>query len=1374
MFTSPAGVLGSQVQISQHLGRLCHAAAGIWAVSAFCAAMFPDRVNGENLKAFEITWSGASFGNTAAATAQITLDLDQVNNPGTTSGVNWVREFTITVTGATTGNGTWSKMDIGHFQMLAELTPLNFSNDLVGQNGWAIQNGSGGFGLYDSQNGAPKTTNSFTILANTGDLMKLTGFRPTTLAPGLVLQTDFDSSHGIGVNERVYALGKDSQGRLVVGGYFSSAGNNPSRGIARFMAGGALDPDLNMGTGTTGGIGSDVTGLVVLPDDSIVAVGDFRDYNGTSRGRIVKILPTGLVDETFANGMGADAIIRCVKRLPDGSFLIGGEFTKYDGTSCERLARLNEHGVLDSTFLTGSGFGYRTDYVDEIQILPGGKILAAGRFLSYQGHDTRNVMKLLPNGEVDTSFRSPHNYVDCVETMTVLLNGGILVGGTGGQMLFRLDQNGNIDNEFNPHFSGHKVYGVLELPDGKILVSGEILNTTGNDFVNLMVLQANGAIDPDEFSPHVQPNGWVGPLLKTMDGSIYVGGAFSSINGRTYGHLARFVKTSNILPDVAFHSATGTMVEGNSKSFEVDVRSDLANIVDFQITVEADDPAILQQVNAPEKFSAFPGQSKAMIYTYFPDNSAINSPRSFRLRITPLSAGARVGSPNVMTITVQDDDIPGTVFLKSPREVIHEGRGSLPVKVKRFLNDPGSLSVRLRTVDGTALAGRDYQLMDTVVSFPVGVYEQTVNISGPPNTPDENPLRRFTIELYNPAAGKIIGSPGVATIDVNDKDDPGSSMVDYTIPDPLKLVRFVDLTLDAEGVLYGLALFALGSPSAVESRIIKFSASGVGQVMAVVPAGGVYRWAETLEFGLDGKLYVSGAGFVFRYLPNGSLDDSWTNPIAYDISLPSTLQCVLPMPDGKLMIAGQINDPINGFIRRQVARIMPNGLLDPSFDLGEILPVGATQWIYDMATDRSGRLLIAGNINSVQGISRLNVVRVFADGTLDESFDASAAINSQGLSWYVSRILVTPDGKIYLSGAGRVIRVNADGSLDSGFPPVDGDDFVQQPDGKLVVLSGMRYDSSGQPDTGFHPYNIIAGQGNAIKLGPDGRIYFAGSFTSFDGVVLPGVAAVRGGSGSVAGKIAWESISSSVGEGSVHPVAKLLRLDSSSGTVGVHFKLVAESASIGTDVEALSGYHEFIPGETEYNVGFHTLNDAIPETVESFRLVLHDPAGGAALTKQTNHTVDIIDDDGSDIDSWIARFFPSNPLDQSVLQTDSDGDGMTAFVEWMTNSNPMLAADVKRPLSNGYAVGPVGAGAKHFGISFYHDPIKLGFRTIVERSAALVNGSWSTIWDSDADPQMESDLIQEHSTGGAGWMSVRSPDLMSAREFLRIRYERNP
>jgi len=716
-----------------------------------------------------------------------------------------------------------------------------------------------------------------------------------------------------------------------------------------------------------------------------------------------------------------------------------------------------------------------------------------------------------------------------------------------------------------------------------------------------------------------------------------------------------------------------------------------------------------------------------------------------------------------MTVTLVDDEIPGTVYFEKDRVELLEEAGSLLLKLKRYANDTGELSLRVRTVDGTALAGRDYQALDTVVTFPKGILEKTVTISGPVATDESHPPRKFTLKLSDPAAGTVIGSPGTCAVTVNDKDDPGSTALSYSVPNPETLVRIVDLALDANGVLYALALNSLGAPSAFESRIIKFASDGTGQLLAVVPTGSVYRWAKDIEIAPDGKIYLAG-GPVIRFNPNGVRDTSWSSP---PLSGSDSFARVLPLPDGKVLVSGNIVNPVGGYTRLKVLRLNSNGTVDPDFDLGSIAPSSGTSWIYDMALDEQGRILIAGEFSAIQGKSRSNVARLSKDGLLDESF-TSAALST----FYVSRVLPTPEGKIYTVSDGYTTRLLSNGSRDPTFAPIRATRADLQPDGKLAVCDAInysftRYDDSGQIDPVFQPSGSFSSSSlYRILVGPDGRIHASGSFTEADGRAVPMITTLRGGVGAAGGVIEWDISQATVGEGIGRTGVLFRRSGSISGSVGVHYDLVPESAGVGSDVAQLSGFHRFGPGESEHLVELDVLDDSRVEQTESFRVVLHNPAGGALVGPGSNLTFQIIDDDGTSLGDWLARFFPTTPLDRALLGQDSDKDGVPNLVEWMTDSNPSQSGDGKFSQAGSFLDG----ATEFLGISFYVNAGKAEVQTFVERTSSLNPPAWEVIWDSKLDPDWQSNLIQSFPADGVGWMSIRSPRSGQNSEFFRIRY----
>ncbi|WP_446810691.1 hypothetical protein ACH50O_03680 [Methylomonas sp. 2BW1-5-20] len=144
---------------------------------------------------FLLDWSGSIFSNNAEAHGILTVDdaLFPNNSIGgfLVPGLE-ITGLTLTVTGASVGNGSFSLTDYAGFIWDTKGSSLDFSRELVGQ---SIDGGEWGKGydtggdfslLANEGSSAPNTSGWYFRLATangSGDLLKLTSFRPETLQP---------------------------------------------------------------------------------------------------------------------------------------------------------------------------------------------------------------------------------------------------------------------------------------------------------------------------------------------------------------------------------------------------------------------------------------------------------------------------------------------------------------------------------------------------------------------------------------------------------------------------------------------------------------------------------------------------------------------------------------------------------------------------------------------------------------------------------------------------------------------------------------------------------------------------------------------------------------------------------------------------------------------------------------------------------------------------------------------------------------------------------------------------------------------------------------------------------------------------------------
>ena len=136
---------------------------------------------------FFLDWSGALWGNQAEAHGVLTIDNALFPNPSEYSfllpGVE-VTDFSLTVTGAGSGNGNFQLSDFDAFVWNTVLT-LDLGEELVrqvtGNGGWGttFDGSTGDFNLIAIQgSGAPNLASSFLIVTSNNLQMNLVSFRP--------------------------------------------------------------------------------------------------------------------------------------------------------------------------------------------------------------------------------------------------------------------------------------------------------------------------------------------------------------------------------------------------------------------------------------------------------------------------------------------------------------------------------------------------------------------------------------------------------------------------------------------------------------------------------------------------------------------------------------------------------------------------------------------------------------------------------------------------------------------------------------------------------------------------------------------------------------------------------------------------------------------------------------------------------------------------------------------------------------------------------------------------------------------------------------------------------------------------------------------
>lgn len=230
---------------------------------------------------------------------------------------------------------------------------------------------------------------------------------------------------------------------------------------------------------------------------------------------------TVAVDTTFAPP-AFDGDILAVARDLDGTIVVGGTFTSVGGVAAGGIARLLPNGQLDTTFTPGAGFSPTAAGTNVLSIeLPGdGTILVGGAFTSYKGTAVGNIARLKANGDLDTSFVTGSGFT-----------------ATGG---------GSVNT-------------LLLQDDGKLLVGGAFSQYNGSALGNIARLTSTGSLDSTFATgagfTMTGAQGNVSSLLVVGSGKVLAGGFFEAYAGQPAVGIARLASDGAF--DPTFDAGTG-------------------------------------------------------------------------------------------------------------------------------------------------------------------------------------------------------------------------------------------------------------------------------------------------------------------------------------------------------------------------------------------------------------------------------------------------------------------------------------------------------------------------------------------------------------------------------------------------------------------------------------------------------------------------------------------------------------------------------------------------------------------------------------------------------------------------------------------------
>lgn len=224
-------------------------------------------------------------------------------------------------------------------------------------------------------------------------------------------------------------------------------------------------------------------------------------------------------------------------------------------------------------------------------------------------------------------------------------------------------------------------------------------------------------------------------------------------------------------------------------------------------------------------------------------------------------------------------------------------------------------------------------------------------------------------------------------------------------------------------------------------------------------------------------------GHIARLLPNGALDPDW-NPSA------NALVKTLAVDSSGAVYAGGGFDVIGGRGRSMVGKLAGSGsgAADPNWNADVRSTAGGG--VEALALDNAGALYVGGGFTSVGGLSRFSIAKVSASGTgaVDANWNPSP-------SWTIHTLAVDGAGSVYVGGE---------------FTQIGG-----QMRGYIAKLSGS---GTGAADANWNP--AANGRVSTLLLDGSGAVYVGGLFNSIGGQTRSHIAKLAAG-GTGAADASW-------------------------------------------------------------------------------------------------------------------------------------------------------------------------------------------------------------------------------------------------------------
>jgi uncharacterized delta-60 repeat protein len=812
----------------------------------------------------------------------------------------------------------------------------------------------------------------------------------------------------------VNALGEQTGGKIVVAGSFDTAGGVAAGNIVRLLPDGSRDPAFAPLSGANGPIHC----MLVFSDQRIWIGGEFTSYDGVTRNRLACLNENGTLDTTVNFGTGLDGPVYCMTGSGAGlgaPIYVGGSFNSFDGIPRSNLAAFQLTGALHH-LATGSTNGPVHAVLAGSPLPSAASVLVAGNFTEANGV-ARNRMAAFVSGGTLRPFNSaPGSGPDGPVYTLSRLRGSqdIWVGGSfsnfGDQSrqnlaLIRSSSNNPASDFLNPspvaalNGAVRSIVSNATIPlatVNSLVIGGEFTSVGGTTRSHVAGVLRTGVgagetwVNESSFNPGTGADGKVSAVLKTTDGKFVIGGEFQQMDSQGRTVIARLLGSAGTAPPAATASFTASSV---SDSQIIATWNNVPNISAYRLESSPDG------ISGWTTLATESTNTRKLV-------AGLPSATQYHLRLVTVNSNGETPSPIIVTTTAA-----------AP----WAGAGSPDTAVGTV--DAATGHAVTLTPDGKILA-----------AGPLGPARYL---------PDGTKDTTFSPEPF----GNFVALSSELAVDPQGHTYVGGQFETVGDEDRRGLARLLDDGSLDPG-------FPPPGSFTTETNVDDFGFQQGGKIVAV---------PSTSSTGpLQAKL--------IRLNPDSSLDSSFAGNV-------TGVEEIEVLPDNHILVWGALN--VDGLASgKSLAMLLPDGTLDPGF-----LP-GKANYILDVIPLYGGKFLVAGRMDAYNDIPCHGIIRLMPDGSVDPTFELPGKASS-----FVDRVTEQPDGRIGASGrfltigdrvVPGIVRLEANGAIDESFRPGTG--FFNEQSSTFVshtMLPDLRIVAGGQ----FSGYDGVPQQGLTFITG---------------------------------------------------------------------------------------------------------------------------------------------------------------------------------------------------------------------------------------------------------------------------------------------------